>query len=305
MFAEKREYLIGGIQKFSISDGPGIRTTVFVKGCSLNCQWCHNPELIHEEQEIIYTRNRCIGDGNCIKNCSIQVIKASKERGIVIDRNKCNSCLKCIDVCYSGALRTAAKSMTCEEIMSEVIKDKQFYMHTNGGLTLSGGEVMKHPDFAIEMTRMAQAENIGVALDTSGYCDRDLLITLAKKSQIVLYDIKSIDDNIHKTYTGASNAVIIENLIALANNKKTKSKVQIRMPLIHGVNDSEAIISQTADFLTQYGLSDVVLLPYHVLGESKRKGLGVDSRKFEPPNQSQMDSIIAYFASRGIHTVKL
>ena len=291
--------LIGGIQKFSISDGPGIRTSIFTKGCPLNCRWCHNPELISPLQEIIYSKNLCIRCGYCQSVCP-QGLVSLEDEGVQIDRTRCTRCMKCTDGCYAGALRSAALPKTVDEIMELVLQDKEFYERTNGGVTLSGGEILSHPELAAALMDACEQEGIRVAIDTSGYGSYETLVALAQRAQMVLYDIKSIDDRVHRAYTGCSNRLILENLAKLSKDESIRGKIQIRMPLIHGVNDTDEMIRQTAEFLDAYDLRDVMLIPYHSLGLAKRRGLGLEGIEMEPPSSERLAQISETFSSRNI-----
>ena len=294
-----KKALIGGIQKFSISDGPGIRTSIFAKGCPLNCRWCHNPELISPVQEIIYSKNQCIRCGYCQSICPQGLISLGDE-GVLMDRTRCTLCMKCTDGCYAGALRTAALPKTVDEIMELILQDKEFYERTNGGVTLSGGEILSHPELAAALMDACEQEGIRVAIDTSGYGSYQTLLALARRAQIILYDIKAIDDKVHRAYTGCSNHLILENLAKLSEDETIRRKIQIRMPLIHGVNDADEMIRQTAEFLDAHDLRDVMLIPYHSLGLAKRRGLGLEAVEMEPPSDERLAQISGLFSTRGI-----
>lgn len=297
MKLEADSVLVGSIQKFSVEDGPGIRTTVFLKGCPLNCKWCHNPEMINPEQQLIKSPKNCIGCGHCISVCPHNALHMNREKGIMIDRNRCDACLICTSECYAKALRPVAKYMTIEEIIAEAEEDKGFYNHTGGGITISGGELLLHAAFADRLIDAAAECGINVCLDTSGYGNQEQLISLANKENVtdILYDIKSIDDEVHKEYTGVSNKLILSNLKALACRKKTMDKLTVRMPLVAGVNDTEDIIMHTGEFYKEIGIKKVNLLPYHNLGIGKKRNLGGKQEEFSQPSEERIEAIEAYF----------
>ena len=289
--------LIGNLQKFSIEDGPGIRTTIFLKGCPLQCKWCHNPELINPKQELIKSSNNCIGCGHCISICPQDAVSMSQDDGIVIDRDRCDICLKCADECYAKALRPVAKWMTLEEIISIAEEDKGFYDNTGGGITVSGGEILMHADFVKELVKEAGQRGINVCLDTSGFGDSKILMDMALMENVtnVLFDMKSIDDEVHKEYTGVSNQLIIENLRILAADERTNSKLIMRMPLVRGVNDGDDIIKRTGELYREIGIKEVNLLPYHNLGMSKMRNIGGRQEEFGQPTEERITEIEIYF----------
>ncbi|WP_206460460.1 glycyl-radical enzyme activating protein [Anaerovorax sp. IOR16] len=289
--------LVGSLQKFSVEDGPGIRTTVFMKGCPLSCKWCHNPELIDPQQQLIKSPNNCIGCGYCVKICPQGAVTMNLEEGVVIDRSKCDVCLKCEDECYAQALRPVAKPMTIDEILCIAEQDKGFYDNTEGGITVSGGEILMHAEFVSKLIDEAGKRGINVCMDTSGFGDSQALMKMALMENVtdILYDMKSIDDEVHREYTGVSNQLIIGNLRRLAANARTVDKLIMRMPLIKGVNDSDDIIKRTGELYREIGVKRVNLLPYHSLGISKKRNVGGTQEEFEQPTEERLTEIEFYF----------
>lgn len=293
--------LISGIQRFSTSDGPGIRTTVFVKGCPLRCEWCHNPEMICNDNQLMYSPSKCIGCGNCVALCDEGALSFDGD-AICINRKKCNGCMKCTEACFSGALHSTAKRYTVSEIIDIVIKDMSYYKLSKGGMTISGGECLAQPEFTDSLINEAKKQGISVALDTSGYSPKHILRPIAEKVDIILFDLKALCDDVHKEYTGTSNKLILANLQDLASDSIIRSKLWIRMPMIKGVNDNYDILKRTCKYLTDIGIKRVSLLPYHELGGAKYSGLGVTQRLFEPPTDEVLHKTMKMFNKAGIIT---
>jgi len=295
--------LIFDIKRFAIHDGPGIRTTVFFKGCPLHCLWCHNPEGIARHPELMARSSRCARCYSCIAVCPVGAI--SKDSGPVsIDREKCNLCGECVKACAYEALELTGRRVSVKEVIEEIERDRIFFEESEGGATLSGGEPLGQPAFCEAILDELKARGIHAALDTSGLATWDVLWRSASKADLILYDLKMIDGARHKKYTGVPNGRILENLKKLSAAGKD---IAIRIPLMAGVNDDPDNIRLTLDFLRSLGpLKNVGLLRYHKGGVEKYRNLGKIScfEIFEPPSDSRMEEISRAFTQAGF-SVKL
>lgn len=292
---------VGGIQKFSTEDGPGIRTTVFLKGCPLSCKWCHNPELIDPDPQIMRNPDKCIGCGKCMEICPEQIIR-NTITGWSYDSEKCIHCMKCADVCYAQSISRVGHYSTIADVMEKVVQDKGYYEKSGGGVTISGGEMLSQPEFALALARECIANDIPVITDTSGFGRSDVLMELAKLSTHILYDMKLILPLQHKQYTGVSNSLILKNLAMLADDPELNPKLIMRMPLIHEVNDTDDVIRATLNFYLEHGIRHVNLLPYHELGIKKAHDVGRDAYAFTPPDHDRLMEIYSLFTSHQIKT---
>jgi pyruvate formate lyase activating enzyme len=276
--------LITDIQKFAVNDGPGFRTNVFLKGCALKCQWCHNPETIAPYPEIYWKSRLCYQCGVCLEVCPIDAInppisieesRNENSNYHKIIRRKCDRCMKCVDACPYKALSVTGTPMTIDEIIDEVLKDKLFYDNSGGGMTLSGGEPTFHPEFSNKLLKAARSIGLNNCIDTNGYCEWEVLKSLAENTDVVLFDLKHIDSDSHKRGTGASNEIILKNLSLLV---KTGIEIWIRIPVIPGYNDSMDFHKAASEFL--YSLPRKVaridLIPFHNYCQDKYNWLGID-----------------------------
>lgn len=293
--------IVGAIQKFSTEDGPGIRTTVFLKGCPLACKWCHNPELIDKRRQLMRSGQKCIQCGACVPICPQSALRMGKD-GLCFDRDRCSNCLACTEPCFPRAMNAVGDVMTVEQVMESVVQDRGFYRCTGGGVTISGGELLSQPQFADALTNACLEEDIPVVLDTSGYGDGDTLTALAKKSVGILYDMKLIDDQEHRNMTGVSNRRILENLERLCADADTRAKIRMRMPLMSGINDTPPVIEETCRFYAEHHLQAATLLPYHALGVQKSRNIGRAVQEFEPPSAERLQEIQELFEQNGIQT---
>ena len=241
--------------------------------------------------------NNCIRCGYCVNICPQDAITMAPEEGVLIDRAKCDLCLKCTEECYAQALRPVAKLMTIDEILDIADQDKSFYDNTGGGITVSGGEILMHPEFVNQLIDESGKRGVKVCIDTCGYGDSRVLMEMAIKDNVtdILYDMKSINDEVHKEYTGASNQLIIFNLRMLAADSRTKDKLIMRMPLIKGVNDSDDIIKATGELYREIRIKRVDLLPYHSLGIGKKRNVGGVQEEFYQPTEERIAEIEKYF----------
>ncbi len=261
--------VITQIQRFSINDGPGIRTTVFLKGCPLKCPWCHNPETKSHFPEVFFRKAKCIECGRCKEICPIPhaIILPGDDR---IDRKLCIRCLKCTEVCPSGALTSTGRMASVDDVMTEVIKDLRFYNNSGGGMTVSGGEPMAQVDFTAELLKAAQMKGINTCLDTSGYATTSAWEKVLPYLNMVLFDIKHLDPVMHKKYMGVSNEPILESLKYIAS----KVEVRLRIPLIPGVNDTDQFIEDVGLLAESVNVKSCDILPYNDYASSKYQMLG-------------------------------
>lgn len=282
--------IIFNIQRFSIHDGPGIRTVVFLKGCHLKCLWCANPESNKFECELLYYPDKCIGCGECIEVCPESAI--SDNGGMILfDRQKCVNCLECTKICNSGARKVAGEEMTAKEVFEEISKDFVFYDTSEGGVTFSGGEPMLHPEFIRDVSGMVKAEGFTTAIETCGVFPSEHLDVVQGCIDYALFDLKFMDSEKHQKYCGTPND------LALYNFEKVVDTIPViaRMPVIPGINDTEEDIGELKDFLQKYSgkLKEIDILPYHNLGVAKFDALGrhYSLEDLEAPSKERMAAL--------------
>jgi pyruvate formate lyase activating enzyme len=265
--------LIFDIRRFSIHDGPGIRTTVFLKGCALTCRWCHNPESRSAEPELIFRETRCAHCGECVKACPQGAITWQDDLPLT-DPMRCTRCGTCAEACPSQARELLGRTWTVPGVMAQLRRDISFYDESGGGVTLSGGEPLDQPVFTAALLSACKAEDIHTALDTSGFCKWDALDDMRGDVDLFLYDIKLMDDSLHREYTGVSNRLILENLKRLA---KSGHRIILRVPLINGITDGEDNLRAVAELAQSLpNILRVDLLPYHDTARLKYRRLGLE-----------------------------
>jgi pyruvate formate lyase activating enzyme len=287
------------IKRYSIHDGPGIRTTFFLKGCGLRCQWCHNPESIDPGPDLMHWPARCVRCYSCLRACPPGAISKDADGAVTIDREECDLCGKCAEACLYDAMQIVGREMSVDEVVAEAGRDRIFYEQSGGGVTLSGGDPVVQAEFAGAILDACRAGGFHTALDTAGLSPAGPFERLVRRADLVLYDLKLVDEARHEEFTGVSNAVILDNLRRLAG---TGPEVWIRIPLVRGVNDGEDNIRRTIDLLASLGkVRRVGLLPYHAGGLDKagRIGRGSHFRKFEAPAEERLAAIEAAFKAAG------
>lgn len=290
---DKNKGLVFNIQKFSLHDGAGIRTLVFLKGCPLSCTWCSNPEGQSFLPELTYNVEKCIGTVECdaCKNvCTKNAVQEDENKKIKIIRNKCDNCGDCADACPSKALEMTGIYMSAEEVIKTVEEDGSFYVRSGGGITLSGGEPLCQAEFACEILKTAKTRGLNTAMETSGLCSWDAVEAVVSNVDHIFYDIKSMDPLKHKEVTGVENEPILENYKKLCRFFP-ELKITVRTPIIPGVNDSVLDIEAILRFIKSTGkLADYELLPYHQFGESKYHKLGktYPMSGVTPPDEAKM-----------------
>ncbi len=284
-----RSGLVFNVQRFSLQDGPGVRSTVFMKGCPLACGWCHNPESQSPEPEIIRMRHRCMVCGLCPEQ--------GLEEPVGRSRNEAD-----VEACPTGALQTVGQQMDSTALVKALLRDRIFFDESGGGVTFSGGEPLLQAPFVIEAMRLLRKESVHTALDTCGFARWQELQEASAQASLVLYDLKLMDDARHQAATGVSNRLILQNLKALS---AIHQNIWIRVPIIPGINDDEGNLDATAAFLVSLpGIRQVDLLPYHATGEAKfaRVGLLSTAQGILSPSIQRLETLAAHFRAQGLTT---
>lgn len=291
MNAIERKAFIFNKQKYNMYDGPGVRSLIFFKGCPLRCKWCSNPEGLERKYQIMLKPASCVSCGACVPVCPVGIHSISKEGEHIIDRSiDCLGCGKCVEACMTSALKVAGEQQTISELLEYVEEDRAFYEQSGGGVTLGGGEVTSQPEAAINLLMACKQSGLNTAIETCGYTKKETILKFAEFVDLFLFDMKHIDPDRHLELTGVRNEMILENLQELL---KKRHNVKIRMPMLKGINDSEAEIRGVVDFLMPYkdykNFKGIDLLPYHKLGVNKYNQLGMDYPIEGDPSLSDED----------------
>lgn len=278
--------IIFDIKKYAVHDGPGLRTTVHFKGCPLSCWWCHNPESISLSPAVLFRGERCIGCGKCAASCPSGAI-AVADGWPVADDMLCDNCGFCGDVCPAGAREICGRGITVDELIVELRQDEIFF-RDGGGVTFSGGEPLLQPDFLIAALEACRREGYHRAVDTSGFVPREALLTVARHTDLFLYDLKHMDPDKHMLYTGVVNAVILENLAMLA---ESGASINVRFPFMPGLNSDDKNVAAIADFVSGLqGITAVNILPYHTAARHKHERWKLEYKlpELPPPTERQL-----------------
>lgn len=306
MTTSKKNGIVFDVQSFSLHDGPGIRTLIFLKGCPLKCTWCANPEGQKIYPELRYYKSKCSGCLECIKSCphdAITSIEDSTGKVIIsIDREKCCKCtdFKCIDFCPDSALSSAGKIMSVEEIMKIIKRDLPYY-RGKGGITLSGGDPTYQHKFAVEILKACKDEYIHTAVESAVFSKTEILENFIPYVDLFLTDIKHMNSDKHKQLTGVENELILKNISMIAKCKQ----ILVRIPIIPGLNDDNENITATASFCKENGITRINILPYHKLGQAKYEQLGLEYNMpdIETPGNSKMEYIKQLIENLGVTCV--
>ena len=292
--------LIFDIKRYAINDGPGIRLAIYFKGCPLRCVWCHNPESIAPQAQKLYTSVRCIECGECVTFCSRQALEMTEE-GIRTDPQRCDLSGDCVRICPTKAMEISGAEKSIDELMGIIEREQHLFDQSDGGITVSGGEPLLFPEYLLELLDRCGERRIHRTLDTAGHVPEENLLAAAQRTELFLFDLKLIDSERHRRFTGVDNRLILSNLRALAT---TGAQIQIRIPLIKGINTSDEDLQAFAAAIA--GLPGekkaVALLPYHAIAVHKYRKLGSNYQEeaLQPPDHEDLERAVACFSHYGL-----
>lgn len=298
-----KQTLIFDIKRYAINDGPGVRITIFLKGCHLTCDWCHNPESQSAYTQKMYSESKCIGCQECVTACPQNACTLTAN-GIVTDPDACLLCGTCAEVCPTKATEMSGEEMSVEHIMGMIKKETILMDQSEGGVTFSGGEPLMHHEFLLQLLEECGKEGIHRCVDTTGFASTEVLMKVARKTEYFLYDLKMMDSAKHKKYTGVANEGILKNLQTLA---ASGAEINVRIPLIKGVNDDEENLQQSAAFIAALPgkKKQVNILPYHNIAAKKYEKLG---QVYNPgimaePDEERQQYVLEVFESYGLKVI--
>lgn len=296
--------LVFDVKRYAINDGPGIRITIFLKGCPLSCTWCHNPESIKPTIEKLFTLNKCIRCRECVQACPTNACAFDITEGIITDKEVCKLCGKCAEVCPTKATEMSGEVLLVDEIMQIIKKETLLMDQSDGGVTFSGGEPLMHHELLVSLLKECGKEDIHRCIDTTGFTSEKILLEVAQHCEHFLYDLKMMDDEKHKLYTSVSNKKILYNLKLLA---KQNVRINIRIPLIKDVNDDDENIHKTAQFIKTLENTPAIIniLPYHNIAQKKYEKLGSIERfvKLQEPEAIRQQEVLDIFKSYDLHAI--
>ncbi|MDX1284178.1 MAG: glycyl-radical enzyme activating protein [Draconibacterium sp.] len=292
--------LIFDIKRYAINDGPGIRITIFLKGCPLKCKWCHNPESQSPATQKLYTEKNCIGAQDCIKVCPENALTLTP-KGIVTDYSACTLCGLCAEACPTKAMEMSGVAYDVEELTGIIEKERVHIDQSGGGVTFSGGEPLMHPEFLLKMLKACGKSKLHRTVDTSGYAAPKTLLEIAEHTELFLYDVKHMNSTIHKKWTGVGNKLILENLKLLA---ETGANINVRIPFIKNINTDKKSITDIAQYISELPgkIPNINILPYHNIAVNKYNKLGCEYKEFDmaEPLEEEQNRAVSIFKTFGL-----